>query len=95
MSGPLSYVPTGHPFYFIKVPLGSAAGHQITYLHTSQHGPLYIPQGQCSEYQNTETLVWLCEAVILLGLVQESLVQYDNYDGMPPAESTSPHYASN
>ena len=45
--------------------------------------------------RNTETLVWLCEAVILLGLVQESLVQYDNYDGMPPAESTSPHYASN
>ena len=45
--------------------------------------------------RKTETLVWLCEAVILLGLVQESLVQYDNYDGMPPAESTSPHYASN
>ena len=97
MSGPLSYVPTGHPFYFIKVPLGSAAGHQITYLHTNQylaivHSTRPMLRIPC---RNTETLVWLCEAVILLGLVQESLVQYDNYDGMPPAESTSPHYASN
>ena len=50
MSGPFSYVPTGHTFYFIKIPLGSAAGHQITCLHTSQHGPSYIPRGQCSEY---------------------------------------------
>ena len=50
MSGPLSYVPTGHPFYIIKVPFGSAADHQITYLHTNQYWPLYIPRGQCSEY---------------------------------------------
>ena len=58
MSGHLSYVPTGHTFYFIKIPLGSAAGHQITYLHTNQYWPSYIPRGQCSEYHAGTQKCW-------------------------------------